>query len=524
MGRTVRATVRRVGVGLAGALIITACRVDVGPGAAGPLPPPSNAPSTQPTPALVKQPTPSPSPPHVALSQRTVPTVHGTPLRIPEHTDVERQVTLKSGQQVPLREALKNLDPNEKRRLKNGKEVTLQQVIDAFEALEKHGNVRLKESFRPIALPARTKAKTDETHAALEREREQRRRLEAAGWHDLIERAAGSGRLFRPRERREAQEAAAHPQQPHAGRNAPLPQPKSEPLDLVWHQQWGDPASAGAEVDVSAGNDATYTGTDPTADCAAELKADALLFDHSFEVLRSHASVGAWTGASKSGSQSIQGAGNLAVYVVGDRKPVWQKSGSFVFPKTEEPFNTPNSTIKVPVAGPLALTLNAAGTGAVGVEASIAGDATPGKPVSCKAMVRPYLTSTLTGGATLALAGLEAELMDALVGSVTAGINAQVTLLNAQVPSNLTLAINLDPTTHLARSLDQTSDVEFIANMLSGQLVGWLKIDLDFWAEPILWIFDLDNGTYQTTLWDWQGENFDTHLVGPTKNTIPFGR
>jgi hypothetical protein len=529
------------------AMLSTACAVDVGPGPGAPPPPPPAPPppaSAQPPtagtpnatrPAPVAQvarrppaPTLAPATP-VQLSRRTTPAANGAALRIPEHTDLDRMVTMKNGQRVTVRQALATVDPNEKHVLKNGKEVTLQQVIDAFEALEKRSNGRLALSMKHFPMPPTTKAKLDQAHASLTQEREHRRALEAAGWKELIERKAGSARAFQPLAVRFPGRAAASvPSAPASA--APsgvgarrLPQPSAEPLDLAWSDQWGDPNVVAAGLNVGAGNEFTYSKEgDPTAECAGDVTANVVLFTHPYEVVRALAVASAATTPNRTGVQ-IQATGDLGVYVLGQSTPVWEKTGQFTLPKTEKAYNTPDASIPITIIGPLILNLDAEGTGSLGIQAGITPNSVTGKSVSCTANVTPYLGAQLQGGATLELEGLAKDLVDAIIGSVDAGLTANLTVIDAQVPANLGLTINLNPSTHMASSMDQTSNVSFLATLMSGNLVGYVTLNVHWWVEPLLWAFGLDDGTYQTTLANWNGEQVNIPLVGPKTNTIRFG-
>ena len=480
----------RVGRTVVGAAMVAAsctCAVDVYSG-----PPPLE-------PLLPASPPPTPASPAPAK------------LRVPSRTNLDRVATIR-GQRQPLRAHLAQINANESRTLKNGKVVTLQQLVDALDALETKSQARLADTIHHIPIAASTKAKLAAAHDDLQQERDRRRQMEAAGWKELIERTAGASRVFHPNA--VTLPGAAPPPAPLIGgaRRNDLPQPKSEPVDLVWQKSWGEPSTASVSVNLLAGNEFGYAQTSAASGCAADATTTVqFLNGQPHELARLLATANATP-------NQLRGA--LRAYVLGQSTPVWSRDGVINLPKVERAYSTPSDGVPVPIIGPLVVKLAAQATGTLDVTAGITPSSSP-TSVGCAATVTPEVAATLTGTATLQLSGLAQDVVDVLIGSVTAGLNAQLTLLSLSLPTSLGLQINLDRLRSMPTSMNQTAISTFQATLLQGQAVAFLNIDLDWWAEAIAAIFSIDDGDYQMVITQWPGEQMTVPLVNAT-HTIPF--
>lgn len=484
-----------------GLLMLGACEVQE---AAGPPPPPPPLPAPPPLPP-VAQPHPPPEP----EVQR--PMVQVGRVRVPQHANLERPVVFR-GRQMTLREATMQVDPNEPVRLRNGRQVPTQQLIDAMDAWEKRSNVRLSHIMKRLPVPAQTQTRVQGVRQQLSAELQQRRDLAANQWRAIIDRPGGAGKRFAPSMARfpDGRPVTGGISVSMPGR----PRPSKEPFDDVWSPApWGDPSDLAAYINASFGDEFKYDDKGaPGTGCAAQLDLGGYLLGYNVDVVK-------FTAGADATERDVRGAARL--YLLGLAQPAWEAKGALKLP-IQLPYRS--SKVHVPIATlePVTLYADADAFGATGIDASVQPHTTPGREVGCDLVITPNTWAKAEAGAVLQpMEGLN-EVLEVVVGSLSAGVDCDVTIFQFGLPIDLGLALQLQPGTGAPMDLDQRASVDFTANLLAGKLTAFIELDAN---EFVAWLFDLDSPErWEWDLHEWPGEQQKIAVVGPVHYPIPFTR
>jgi hypothetical protein len=433
-------------------------------------------------------------------------------LRVPQHAQLERPVLFR-GRQTTLREAVMETDPNEPVRLRNGRVVTTQQLIDAIDAWEKRSNVRLGRMLARLPVPAQTQARMSGVRPQLDAELQQRRELAANQWRAIIDRPGGVAKRFAPSSARfpDGQPVTGAAAPPVAGR----PHPSKEPFDDVWSPPpWGDPSSLAAYITGSFGDEFKYDPQgEPGTGCAAEIDLGGYVLGYNVDVVR-------FTAGADATQRAVRGAARL--YLLGLAQPAWEKGGALQIP-IQLPYRSTKIHVPIVTVEPVTLYADADAYGATSIDAAVQPRATPGREVACDLVVTPNTWAKVEAGAELQPMGALDEVLDVLVGDMSAGITYDATIFQFGLPAKLGLALQLQPGTGAPMGLDEHAGVNFTANLLAGTMTAWVELDVN---DVVAWLFDLDPAqkVWSWDLHDWKGDQEQFAIDGPVNYPIPFTR
>jgi hypothetical protein len=434
-------------------------------------------------------------------------------MRIPQHAQLDRIVTFK-GTRMSLRQAVLQVDPNEKRQLRSGRVVTVQQMVDSLDAWEKRSNTRLSTILPHLAVPPPTQARMAGTHQQLSAELVEKRALAASGWRAIIERPGGSPKVIRASNARfpDGQPMMASAPAQTTGRK---PHPTSEPYDEAWNPPvWGDPSDLAAYLTSSFGNEFQYDDrAGPTTGCVAQVQLGAWLLGSNVDIVRFYVGAGA-------NEHQLQGSARM--YLLGQAVPAWSAQGAVALPKRELPFRSLDFDAPIATVEPVTLYVTLRGTGVAQVEAALQPSTIPGRSFGCSLVLTPRVWAKADGGAVLKpMLGLS-EALDLLFGELSGGVEGNVTLFDLSLPTQLGLGVQLGPAGSPV-ALDQSASVLFNANLLAGKLVAFVQLDLNDLIGFIAGLFGVDQvQRWEWDLHDWPGEASQIPVAGPIRNTIPF--
>jgi hypothetical protein len=428
-------------------------------------------------------------------------------LRVPQHAKLDRQVVFR-GRQTTLREVVMAADPNEPVRLRNGRVVPTQQLIDAVDAWQKRSNVRLSQMVTRMPVRKETQDRLAGVRPQLNSELQQRRALGANQWRAIIERPGGTGKRFAPGSARfpDGQPVTSPAAPVGAGRE----HPSKEPFDDVWSPApWGDPSAMAAYITGSFGDEFKYDpqGAAGTG-CAAQIDLGGYLLGYNVDVIRFYVGADAT-------ERAVRGAARL--YLLGLAQPAWQQSGELKLP-IQLPYRSSKVHVPIATVEPVTLFADADAYGATGIDASVRPHVLPAREVGCDLVVTPNTWAKVEAGAALQpMEGLD-EALDVLVGDLSAGVTYDATIFQFGLPVDLGLALQLQPL-----ALDQRAAVNFTASLLAGTMTAYIELDAN---ELVAWLFDLDPAekVWSWDLHNWPGDKEQIAIAGPVHYPIAFTR
>lgn len=400
----------------------------------------------------------------VTLKQASVPSVLKSRLT--------RSVT-KSGKTMTGQQIIDSFDPDSKVKLASGKEISFQELLDrvgrAETSISSQGGSLTglkKKSWLSATTPTRLST----------------------------QRAALSGDLSTTRARAASSSTLATAARTPRDCTASTCYPTDKENQVSWDKQIGDEDIAAAYTKFSV---KSVTPDSYTTVCAAS-------WDNGVYILKKRNSLLKFTGDVKSTKKAPAGwTASAALYTLGNASPVWSKEGKISASALDRTFSTPKVSLKYVIVPGLNIEGELQATATLTFTPTADGTP-PSDGVQCTLGLTPRLTGKVDGAAKLVLG------IPDLIELAEGGVKGSVTVVDAQVPTNLTINMTQDP---LALKLNFKSDLN--TTFMKGRVYGYYKIQdvcLLGWCaiEDGLGI----NPYGEIDLWeDTDGIKYDTNLI-----------
>lgn len=440
-----------------------------------------------------------PSPAYTAPPPLPVRVIPAMKVRLPPDVDMAEHVEFE-GRDMTVREFSERVPTDRPVRLRSGKIVTVQQVLDAVDHLEGRAGVRLQQ------IP-RVQAPLPQSEAAV---RQSAQNLEVPGQRFKIVQHARWQRVVGVQEDRlRARRAAYAPVRSSPPSGHPTPAVKSgqaneDPTQFIWERHWGS-AEFGGQVSVFAGSSFHEHATEIAGIvCGGGIEAHADAFGRELPLARFEVSAG----AAKDGVDAW-----AALFLLGQATPVWTKGNPFKSEQLQRTFSTPEFSTTIPIYGPLAVRLVGVGTGTIGVRAEASPSLANGRAV-CTGAMGPFVRATGTVRAEPAITGLP----DFVRELVNVGVRGDLHFVEIETPASLALTLFFDPKARAVR-LGETIGLNLKGNFLQGSIVAYVDIDLPSWATKIKKLRNYD-GHHERVLYTYPGVPLNKELVKPLPHEI----
>jgi hypothetical protein len=259
-----------------------------------------------------------------------------------------------------------------------------------------------------------------------------------------------------------------------------------------WNKTLGKRSIVAAYTDFKAQE---QTPSSTTAQCTATWDNGVHLLNDQRSIVRFVGESNTQTGASPSAS------GKASLYVLGAAQPVWSKSGKFSPEKLDRTFKTSKDMSYTIVPG-VYLKGKISASATLGLTPAVQSEGTAAQ-ARCGIDITPALRADVVPEVSLHV-GIP-HVADVAEG----GLKANISLLDAHVPTQLDLAIVSEPA-----KLDLTFRSNLDVVFLKGNLVGWYKIhDICHWGYCLL-EDGLGIKTHgEIALWKGDGMKYNAKLV-----------
>lgn len=391
----------------------------------------------------------------------------------------------KDGKEITAAEALAKFDANQKVDVGNGESITVKEILDAADEMEQQA---AKDGGSLTALRAQgwaiegTAAKRDAQKAAHKQELEQLKKNggdfnssapppepppEPSSPKPLGPRAglspnAPPSTQAPPGPAPTTAPTTAPPTAPSGAPPKPPPvtcttcTPKEPQAQVRWEKALGDKKVVAAYTSFSAGE---KTPNLQTESCSAVWDNGISLHGKDISLIKFMGDASATTVDNKRTT-----AGNAALYLIGQSTPVFKKSGSVKDERLDRTFKSPKVSLGFSIVPLVRIEGGIDGSATMALRPTVASDATA-PSLKCDLGVRPELSVNVNPDVRLIVGHKK------LVKLAQGGIKAQLTVVDARLPTTLNLLMN---TEQPSLKLDFMSSLD--VNFLKGRVYAWYQL------------------------------------------------